>query len=433
MLRRALLILTVVAVLSGHPFFTQVYARAQEPSPTSARAGYKDSPYTGFKITAPAEDGGRVEVVFVWQKASKWRGWREGDPLRVYDIYPTLQMVKLLSDGSLDYSVTYASLYLMEFDDINGNGLFDLRTGRRLTTEIPDEEVDWRLIDDKVLRMYPLAPLFNHYEQEKSSYDWSWKVTEPTKLKVQDASPYEYAWSASSTVRSFGWRFIDYTHRVERGSIDVYFGYRLTLKPDGPTVKLEYGIEGVHWASGKDVKLALISAVLYHGREQVAVREERKYAGFSGGSAKNQSVALVERAGESVKSLITYSPDAVVDCVQRTDIVASSLQPVFTVSTPRDVPETVNVKGLSPGFEDKVLWRQSITFAHQLAFPRFESRVFQDPAISLVAPLLLPQPSALATPQLFIMSAAIISVVYALLKVTLKRWPHYPLVGIFQD
>jgi hypothetical protein len=429
MLRRALLLLTVVAVLFSPLFLAQVYARAREPSATSTRAGYKDSRYTGFKITAPAQDGGKVEVVFVWQKASKWRGWREGDPLGVYDIYPTLQMVKLLSDGSLDYSVTYISLYLMEFDDVNGNGLFDLRTGRRLTTEIPDEEVDWRLIDDKVLRMYPLAPLFNHYEQEKSSYDWSWKVTEPTKLKVQDASPYEYAWSASSTVRSFGWRFIDYKQGVERGSIDVHFGYRLALKPDGPTVKLEYSIEGVHWASGKDVKLALVSAVLYHGREQVVVREERKYAGFSGGSAKNQSVALVEGAGESVKSLITCSPDAVVDGVQRTDIVASSLQPVFTVSTPPDVPETVIVRELNPGFEDRVLWRQSIAFAHQLAFPRFESKIFQDPTISLLAPLLLPQSSALVGPQLFVMSAAIISVVYVLLKVTLKRWLHYPFAG----
>jgi len=421
-----LLVLTVVAVLSGPLLLAQVYARAWKPFPTSARAGYKDSPYTGFKITAPAEDGGRVEVVFVWQRASKWRGWREGDPLRVYDIYPTLQMVRLLSDGSLDCSVTYVSLYLMEFDDVNGNGLFDLSTGRRLTTEIPDEEVDWRLIDDKVLRMYPLAPMFNHYEQEKSSYDWSWEVSEPAKPKAEDASLCEYAWSASSTVRSFGWRFVDYRQGVERGSIDVHFGYLLVLKPDGPTVKLEYGIEGVHWASGKDVKLALISAVLYHGREQVVVREERKYAGFSGGSAKNQSVALVERAGESVKSLITHSPDAVVDGVQRTDIVASSLQPVFTVSVPPDVPETVNVRGLSPGFEDKMPWRQSIAFAHQLAFPRFESRIFQDPAVSLVAPLILPQPSAFVTPQLFIVSAALILVVYALLKVTLKRWLRYP-------
>lgn len=428
MLRRALLVLTVVAVLSSPLFFAQVYAWTQEPSVTITRAGYKDSLYTSFKITAPTEDGGRVDIVFVWQKASKWRGWREGDPLRVYDIYPTLQMVKLLSDGSLDHSVTYITLYLMEFDDVNGNGLFDLRTGRKLTTEIPDEEVDWRLIDDKVLRMYPLAPMFNHYEQEKSSYSWSWKVSEPTKLRVEGTSRYEYAWGASSTVRSFGWRFIDHKQKVERGSMDVHFGYRLALKPEGPMVKLEYAIEGVQWASGRDVKLTLISAVLYHGREEVVVREERKYGGFSAGSGKNQSVALVERAGESVKSAISYSPDAVVDGVQRTDIVASSLQPVFTVSTPPDIPETVNVKGLNPGFADRVLWRQSIAFAHQLAFPRFESRIFQDPAVSLVAPLLLPQASALVSPQLFIMSAAIISVVYALLKVTLKRLLHYPFV-----
>jgi hypothetical protein len=428
MLRRALLVLAVMAALSSSLFFAPVHARIRDPSTSLVRAGHKDSSYTGFKITAPTEDGGRVDVVFVWQKASKWRGWREGDPLRVYDTYPTLQMVKLLSDGSLDHSVTYITLYLMEFDDVNGNGLFDLRTGRRLTTEIPEEEVDWRLIDDKVLRMYPLAPMFNHYEQEKSSYEWSWKVSEPTELRTEGTSPYEYAWNASSTVRSFGWRFIDSRRTVDRGSMDVHFGYHLTLKPDGPTVKLEYGIEDLNWASGKDVKLALISAVLYHGREQVVIREERKYAGFSEGSAKNQSIALVERAGESVKSLIVHSPDAIVDGVPRTDTVASSLQPMFTVSTPPDVPETVNVKGLNPGFEDRMLWRQSIAFAHQLAFPHFESKVFLDPAVSLVAPLLLPRPSALASPQLFIMSVAIISLVYVLFKVTWKRWLQYPYV-----
>ncbi|MFH0848721.1 MAG: hypothetical protein V1857_04395, partial [archaeon] len=376
--------------------------------------------------TTPTEDGGRVDVIFAWQKASKWRGWREGDSLRVYDIYPTLQMVKFLVNGSLDYSVTYISQYLVEFDDINGNGLFDLRTGRRLTTEIADEEVDWKLINDKVLRMYPLAPMFNHYEQENSSYDWSWKVSEPTRLRTEDASLYEYGWDASSTVRSFGWRFIDHRERVERGSMDVHFGYRLIPKADGPTVKLEYGIEGVRWASGKDVKLALISAVLYHGREQVFVREERRYAGFSGGSTRNQSVALAARAGETVRSVISYSPDAVVDGVQRMDIVTSSLQPALMISAPPDVPEGVNVRGSIPGFSENMSWRNSVAFAHQLAFPHFESKVFQDPAISLAALLLLPQQSTFVSPQLFIMSAIVISVVYALLKVTLKRSLRYP-------
>jgi len=169
--------------------------------------------------------------------------------------------------------------------------------------------------------------------------------------------------------------------------------------------------------------------VLYHGREEVVVREERKYAGFSGDAAKNQSVTLAERVSQSVKSLIVYGSDAFVDGVHRADVVASSLQPVLTVSSPPDVPEGVNMKGVNPAFGENVYWRHSVAFSHQLAFSRFESRIYQDPAISLVVPLLLPQPSALVNPLLFVMSAAVISVVYVLLKVTLKRWPHYLLVG----
>ncbi|MEM2905917.1 MAG: hypothetical protein QW057_06475 [Candidatus Bathyarchaeia archaeon] len=426
-MRRALLALMVVAVLSGPPFFTQAYARVEEPSINFARAGYKDSRYTGFTVTVATQDGGRVDVTFAWQIVSRWR---EGDSLRVYDTYPTLQMIKLLENGSLDYSVTYIPLYLIQFDDVNENGLFDIRAESNLTSGISDEEVDWRLVSDTVLRMYPLAPMFNRFERGNAAYAWSWTVSEPSKAKAEDISRYEYAWNISSTIGSFAWRFSNYTRNVERDSMDVHLGYRLSLKSDGPTVKLEYSIEGVRWASGKDVKLALISAVLYHGREQVALKEERKYAGFSGGLAENQSVALVERASESVKSLLTCSTDAVVDGVQQMGAVVSSLQPLFVASTPVDVPGTVNVRGLNPSFEDKVLWRYSVAFANQLAFPRFDERIFQDPEISLIAPLLILKPLVFVSSQWFAVAVVTVSVVYTLLRAALKRWLRYPYVCI---
>jgi len=407
----------VVTVLSTPIFFTQAQAQAEEPSLTFARAGY-DSSYTGFKITAPTQDGGRVDVIFVWEIGSKRRG---EDSLRVYATYPILQMVKLLRDGSLDYSLTYIPLYLIQFDDANANGIFDVRTRTSLTREVSDEVVDWKLGGDRAFKMYSLAPMLARFEQGEPSRIWSWRVSDPTKVKAEGALTYDYVWDASASVKSFGWRFIDYRHGVEGDSVDVHFGYRLALKPEGPTVKFKYGIEGAKWASGKDVKLAFVSAALYHGRDEAVVREEGKFKGFSGESAKDRVVALVEGAGKSVKSLIAYSSDAVVDGVNRTDVVTSALQPLFVVSTPSDVPEGANVKGVNPGFGDKVNWRYYVAFAHQLTFPRFDEGVFQDPVISLAAPLLIPLPTALISPQWFIIAAGAVFAVYALLRAILRR------------
>lgn len=424
-MRRALLAITLLAVLSTPLFFAQINAQAGEPSVAFARAGYKDSPYTGFNITAPTQDGGRVDVIFTWEIASKWRGWREGDSLRVYDTYPTLQMVRFLGDGSLDYSLTYIPLYLIQFDDVNGNGIFDVRTRTSLAKEVFDEEVDWSLSSDRVLRMYPLAPMLSRLERGEPSYTWTWGVSNPIKANGR----FEYVWNTSASVENFGWRFVDSRHRVEKDSVDVRLGYHLSFKPEGSTVKLEYGIEDVKWVSGVDVKLALISAVLYQGMDEVVVREEGKYEGFSGASAKDRTVALVEKAGESVKSLIAQSADAVVDGVHRKDVVTSALQPVFVVSTPPDVPEGVNVKGLNPGFGDTAYWRHSVAFAQQLAFPHFKEKVFQDPLISLVAPLLIPLPTTLISPQWFIIASVAVFIVYALLRATLRRSLREPFVG----
>ncbi|MCS7116599.1 MAG: hypothetical protein NZ896_03920 [Nitrososphaerales archaeon] len=416
MVRRALLllILALSVVLSSPPFFTQVDARAEGPSITYTRAGYKDFQYTGFNITIPTEDGGRVDIIFAWEMVFKRR---DTDSLRVYNTYPTLQMVKFLKDNTLDYSLTYTPLYLVIFEDVNGNGLFDVRTRKGLAREVLDEEVDWRLSRDKPLKMYPLAPMFIHFERREPVNPWSWKVTKPTKAK--DAL--EYSWNASASVRSFGWRFIDERYRFERDHIDVRFYYRLTLKPEGPVVKLGCHIDGIKKAFNEDVKLAVISAVLYHGRDEVIVKGEEKYESFSGAFVRDQRVLLIKKVGESVRSLITHNPDAVIDSIYQTNVVSSALQPVFIMSTPPDLPGGIDMKSLRPYPNDKVDRYYSITFAHQLAFLRLGESISQDPEIIFIAPLLISPPTILLNLQWFIVTALVIFIMYILLKVVSRR------------
>ncbi len=426
---KKLLTVFLITMLSTPLLLLNISAQPKEPSVTFSRAGYSDSRYTGFNITAPTQDNGMVNVIFAWEIASTWRGWREGDLLRVYDTYPTLQMLKFLGDGSLDYSLTYIPLYLIQFEDANENGLFDVQTQRSLTKTLSDEEVDWKLSHDSTLSMYPLAPMITRFELGDPAYTWSWSASDPTKAKAEESSTPEYVWNLSASVESYGWRFIDDIHRVERSSIDVHFGYRLSLKPEGPKVKLEYGIGGATWASDGDINLAIISAVIYHSKNEIVVKEEGEYKDFSGASTKDWKVALVESAGESVRSLIASSPDAVVDGINRTNVVTSALQPVFIVSTPPDLPESVNVRGLNPRFGETAYGQYSVTFAHQLAFPRFEETVFQDPVISLLAPLLIPLPPVFTGPQWFIVASVAVITVYALLRATLGRSLREPFMS----
>jgi len=410
----------LIVVLSTPLFFTKVGAQVNESLTTFTHSDIEDSGYTGFNITTPTQDGGRVDVVFAWEVGSKSKSLRDDDSLRIYNTYPTLQMLKVFEDGSLDYSLTYIPLYLIQFEDVNGNGLFDVQTLRGSTREFSDDEVDWNLSRDRSLKMYPLAPMLSGFERGTSSYAWSWRASDPTVVSGKDTTVKEYMWNVSASVKSFGWRFINNRNIVASDDVDVHFGYRLALKPEGPTVKLEYGISGVKWASGEDVKLVLISEVLYHGRNEVSVREESKYYGSFGAQAKNRMVSLVENASESVKSMISQSADAIVDGINQTGVVSSVLQPVFLVSTP-DLPDNANIRGLNPGFGDTIYWQHSVAFAHQIAFPHFEEKVFQDPQISLVAPLLMTLPISFTSPQWFIIASVAVFVVYILLRATLRR------------
>jgi hypothetical protein len=425
LLRKAMLTLMLAVVLSSPLFSTQVSAD-EGPSVSYAHAGYDNSLHTGFNITTPTEDGGDVEVLFAWQiaAAAPQQGWRDSGSQIVYDTYPTLQMVKNSKDGTLNYSVTYIPLYLIQFDDANGNGIFDVQTRRNLMTEFSDQDVNWNLTNDKILRIYLLAPMHNLFEENDSSGTWTWSIGNLTK--VNGESTPEYTWNLSASVKSYSWRFIDEQYRVEQDNVSVHFGYTLTITHEGPTIKLGYSVDGLTWAQGQDVKLAVISAVLYQGEDEVVVKTEGQYEGLPGASLRDQRIALVENATKSTRSMITSSPVAVLDGVSRTDAVKSALQPVFIVSTPTPVPQGVNVQGLNPGFRDQVSWRYSVAFANQLSFSHFNNSVYQDPEISLAAPLLLSLPVTLVNPQWFIVVAATIFIAYAVVRVTLRRWIREP-------
>jgi len=418
--RRVLLAVMLMAVLSTPIFFTKIDAQASESSTTITHSAIENSGYTGFNITTPTQDGGRVDVVFAWEVGAESRNPMELNSKKVYETYPTLQLIKTFEDGSLDYSLTYVPLYLIQFEDTNGNGLFDVQTSQGSRRAFSDDEVTWNLNRDQSLKMYPLAPMLTGLERGTSSYAWSWGVSDPTVVSGKDVSYKEYMWNVSASVKSFGWRYINTRNMVTSDNVSVRFGYRLTLKPEGPTVKLEYGISGVKWASGQDVKLALISEVLYHGRNDVSIREESRYYDFFGAHGKNRIVSLVENASESVKSMVSQSADAIVDGVNQTGVVSSVLQPVFLVSTP-EVPDNANVRGLNPGFGDTVHWQHSVAFAHQIAFPHFDEKVFQDPQISLIEPLLITLPISFIGPQWFIIASIAVLMVFILLRTTLRR------------
>ncbi len=403
--------LMLVAVLSSPTFFAQ----ADGPSITYVHAGYKDSRYTGFKITIPTQDGGKVDITFAWEIASE-RGLRESSTsLRVYDTYPILQMVKLLKDDSLDYSLTYIPLYLIQFDDMNGDGILNVAVRKSLNKELFDEEVNWNLNKDKILKIYPLAPMLNRFERGEQL--WSWTFNGPTVIRAE--VPFEYKWSISASVKSFNWRFIDYKYKFERDTVNIRLDYHLTLERNGPKVKIGYSIDNMKWLSGEDVKLALISAVLYHGKNEVIIKEEGKYKDFL--EIKDQRVALIEKVSESVKSLITHNPDAIIDGNYQMNVVISTLQPVFLISTPINVPEGVNVKGLNPSFSENINWHYRMVFAHQLTFPHFNEKIFQDPEIFLFAPLYIPSLINLTNFQWLIIIGMTIFIVYSLLKVILRK------------
>ncbi|MCL4435209.1 MAG: hypothetical protein M1503_07550 [Thaumarchaeota archaeon] len=422
MFRRALLTLMLAVVLSDPLFLTQVYAE-EGPSVSYANAGYDSSLHTGFNVTTPTEDGGNVQVIFAWQIAAPTRGWRDSSFLRVYDTYPTLQMLKNTKDGTLNYSVTYIPLYLIQYEDANGNGIFDVQTRKSSMNEFSDQNVNWNS-SDEIVRIYSLAPMYTYFQQKEPSGSWSWDVSNLTKVNKGDAP--EYDWNLSASVKSYDWQLMDERYRIEQNNVSVHFSYKLTIKHEGPTIKLGYGINGVTWAQGQDVKLAVISAVIYQGKDEVVVKTEGQYEGLPGASFIDQSIALVENATKSTRSMITYSPIAVVDGVTRTDAVKSALQPVFVVSTPVAVPQGVNVQGLNPGFGDQISWRYSVAFANQLSFSRFNNSVYQDPEISLAAPLLLTLPVTLVNPQWFIVIAVTIFIAYAVVRVALRRWIREP-------
>ncbi len=422
MLRRALLTLMLAVVLSDPLFLTQVYAEAG-PSVTYAQAGYNNSLHTGFNVTTPTEDGGNVQVLFAWQIADPHHMRRDSNSLGVYDTYPILQMLKNSKDGTLNYSVTYIPLYLIQYEDANGNGIFDVQTMGGSMSEFSDQNVNWNL-SDRILRIYSLAPMYNRFEQDNLSGTWSWNIGNLTK--VNGGGTPEYDWNLSASVKSYNWRLINNQFGLEQDNVSVHFGYRLTIKQDGPTIKLGYGIDGLTWAQGQNVKLAVISAVIYQGKDAVVVKTAGQYEGVPGTSFRDQSVALVENATKSTRSMITYSPVAVVDGVTRSDAVKSALQPVFVVSTPTAVPQGVNVQGLNPGFSAQVSWRYSVAFANQLSFSRFNNSVYQDPEISIAAPLLLTLPVTLTNPEWFIVIAVTIFIAYAVVRVALRRWIHEP-------
>ncbi|MEM2935810.1 MAG: hypothetical protein QW231_01370 [Candidatus Bathyarchaeia archaeon] len=381
----------------------EVSRQVAKPTVTVTNAMKDD--FSGYKIAVNTTDGGKIVYLFVWQRGIQVH-WMGIQGRFIFDTPPILQMSKYLANGTLDFSITYMPLYLLQYNDTNNNDLFDLRTRgyREFTVEVDDDEVEWEIDPkerpDRPYRIYPLAPIFHSpifyfFEQQ---YPWSWNVGPLTNktLTVNNTLTYEYSWNVSATVPTFPWLhehgFGKYGYGWKTTTVNVSFGYHIRLLPENPEVKYDFNFSDITWANAKNLKLAMMSAVLYHGKELPTVHVGAKvFHGF----AKTEEMrvprfTISENVTKAIKAFISYNPNATIDGTYTPDVVKTALQPLFLIPVPfapLSILEGVYVRGTYPGMDRKVTWKHYVAFAHQLGLPHFNEYVSQDPVIGLTATL----------------------------------------------
>ncbi len=354
-----------------------------------------NSAFSGYNITADTKDGGWITFLFIWQRKISW-DYPGFSGEVIFDTPPILQMSKYFENGTLDYSITYIPLFLIQYNDTNDNSLFDLWTTNRrsFSAEINDDMIDWWTQLDKPYKAYPLAPIF-HFSR---SHAWSWEVSPliNESINVDGIETPTYSWNISATVPSVSW-LREYKpgwrrQLPEATTLDVFFGYNLTLRRDNPEVKYDFQFSNITWANDDNsTKLAMMSAVLYHSRKPPVVRVGVKRC-FDFSETVPISVAIkkftiADNVTDNINAFVNYSPDAIIDGVLTENVVNASLNPLFLIPAPMMAPEGVYIRGTYPGIEGRRTWRHYLAFSHQLGLPHFENYVAQDPVISVAATL----------------------------------------------
>jgi len=376
----------------------EVSRQVAKPTVVVTDANTKKDDFSGYNITVNTDDGGKIVYLFIWQRGINltWMGMRGRF---TFDTPPILQMSKYFANGTLDSSITYMPLYLLQYNDTNNNGLFDFwtRGHHEFMEEMDDDEVEWEHIADRPYRIYPLAPVF-YFRQ------WSWNVGPLTNktITVNNTLTYEYSWNVSATVPAFPWlhEWHDDDHEFGKDgrgwtttTVNVFFGYHIRLLPKNPEVKYDFNFSDITWANAKNLKLAMMSAVLYHSKEPPIVHVGAK--GFQGFTKTEEirvpTFAISENVTKAIKAFISYNPNATIDGTDTKNAVQTALQPLFLIPAPIPLTEElygVYVRGTYPGMEGRRTWRHYVSFAHQLGLPHFNKYVSQDPVIGLTATLL---------------------------------------------
>ncbi len=358
-----------------------------------ARAFRDSSTYSKYSITVNTTDGGRVEFLFIWQRLITWH-LRGFTGLLFVDTSPILHMARYSGNGSLETSITYTPLFLMQYNDSDNNGLFDLwtRGNREHNDEVEENEIDWDNLRDRPYSIFPLAPMFHMVYNEDQ---WQWTVTAlaSRNITVDETLVQEFSWNISAKVPSILWRHSqgteggEHVHRSVEW-IDVMLGYHVKLLPENPELKLDMSFANSSWSEAKNLRLAMISTILYHSSEPVAVRlGGKEFQAFNVTLTAKEPIVLVSgKAMTAAKAFVSYTPEAMVDGTRVDNAVSTAIQPVFLLSTPVVVPEGLYATGIITDVEGRPV-RYRIAFAHQVSVPKFGNSLRHDPTVAIGAEL----------------------------------------------
>jgi len=363
---------------------------------TEAKASTLGAPFSKYNITATTGDGGHMEFLFVWQRSIEWNARGPSGKL-IMDTSPILHMAKYNANGSLETSITYTPLFLMQYNDSDTNGLFDLWTKdhQEVSDKVEDNEIEWERVSDRPYRVYPLAPM---YHMMLRQHEWEWTVTPlvNTTTSVNETEVQEFSWSITATVPSMPWVRNDeseeqgflHGRNVQWTTIDITLGYHVRLLPQNPEVKYDLRFTNTDWADARNLRLAMFSSILYRSSESVAVK-----LGNAGFKALNQTIRakapilmVSEKAVEDARAFVSYASNASVDGANVEDAVKTAVQPAFLLPKPMVVPEGLYVRGVITDMEGKPS-RHYILFADQVSVPRFKYSLEVDPTIGIVAQL----------------------------------------------
>jgi hypothetical protein len=398
-----------------------------EPIVIVSRATSTKPSFSGFTITVPTSDGDKIEYLFMWQRSVVWIGTEQQF---ILDTAPTLKMSRYYENGSLDFSMVYVPLFLLQYDDVNENGLFDFWTHdrRKVNSTIEDVDIEWEELTDIPYEIYSLAPIFLLLKKR-----WTWTVGELTKksitVNVQNTlyKTYEYSWNVSATVPALpplSW--LRDKQDAKLRTIDVFFGFHIRLLPEDPEVKYDFRFSNIDWLSIENARLTMASAIYYFGKDSpVILIESKSFRGFSETTEiQHPKFTISEEVTRAVKAFVSYRSDAEADGIYHLKIVKSALQPLFLPSLPPSPPP------LPPEIllELSKDWKYHMAFAHQLGLPYFVNYVSQDPTISIRGELAITSPllpKDILPSQLIMVVALVLTVILVVNRFLRKKGVIY--------